>query len=1006
MNKKLIITILVLSTLLLSAQAAHAEGFLDIFTLFTNFFGSQEPAVSMNGNEVQANGPCSQQCGQDCSLEKCVNQDGCIWNKGNCDNICTPGEMRELIIIKKYEGCSNAANCNDVYLCENGVTGNPISAAFSTVSKSATYSNPDIIYSDIPIVVDDSNYVPVDSGPSVNPDYVTSGGAVSCSNLPASFVAGYNQYSAVIRSAADNYLRNSGIDNPEALIAGIISIESAWNPRAVSPCSSAGIAQFIGSTARTYDLYVPPTPGGYEWAWCPDAQTTICKAISRTTGNLVKTKVASCNSCTPNNCKYDQDERFNPEKSIDALANHVKDLMNRCENLDGAIKAYNSGNCASEANTGYFSTVKNYYLKWRNCLSGSTNTQTSSDIQYIEQVCTSPEGLAGTCQYATASGCTFYDRLCPGSSNIKCCVPDSTFTEQSCTAYGAIGTCLPVDTPGYTFPYSGFCPGPANIKCGFPATSTGYVTAKPIPITGMDTSDISAPDLPQPDLTSLDASLAQQSSVLQEGQYTISEKINIQNNDEDFIYTDDQGTILNPQCNIDPINTGIRDYWIGLQTSSDVCIGMHSVAPPEHDCGNAVKSEEIRNIFENIQSGTIVTVKDPYQTEGNAVADNQYMGDESNPTIIIESSQMAESTQTAEGISVTGLATGIQNRKTAKSQACRSICSGTLSQWGYNLLGLGDCATKCAQKGCYWENGACTATPTICRISERRSTTFDQGTISSRLEAVKKGYKGFVLNDPLCLGVNCAKYVTRVHEYIFGIGKHFITGVGGDAWNMPSNIKNHGGSVRWFDWRNNEIFNNYDSMLPGDVIGFYYSESNYHSDKILGIQSGNTPEIDFTHVALYLGKIGNNHIITHLYHAPKSQPVRTESIESFLQKYGNLFKIRAVMRPSQERLYRTFDKNDVTEYNTARIEAGDSMSSIVGISLKKEEYMWVTANINSMVENVNIAKYTGNTIKVPQNLPEYFHDYDVYYPTSPTELAAQLGETIKINQPSLSNTDE
>ena len=68
--------------------------------------------------------------------------------------------------------------------------------------------------------------------------------------------------------------------------------------------------------------------------------------------------------------------------------------------------------------------------------------------------------------------------------------------------------------------------------------------------------------------------------------------------------------------------------------------------------------------------------------------------------------------------------------------------------------------------------------------------------------------------------------------------------------------------------------------------------------------------------------------------------------------------------------------------------------------------MWVTANINSMVENVNIAKYTGNTIKVPQNLPEYSHDYDVYYPTSPTELAAQLGETIKINQPSLSNTDE
>lgn len=597
MNKKLIISVLVLSTLFVSAQVAYAESFLDFFSWLSGFINSQEPAVSVYGNQVQANGPCSQQCGQDCDLEKCVNLDGCIWNKGNCDDICTPGMAKEVVVIKKYEGCSNAGNCNDVYLCENGAAGYPISVAFSMFSKSTAYinnNNDNAIDNSIP--GDANNYLNnLDAVPSTdaNPTYASSSnGAVSCPNLPASFVAGYNQYSTIIKNAADNYLR-SGVDNPEALIAGIISQESAWDPRAVSQCASGGIAQFIPATARTYGLNVPV----YDFVYCNFA--------------LCGKKVSECNACNPAACRSD-DERFIPEKSIDAMARHVSDLMNRCGTLDGAIKAYNSGSCLSEANAGYLSRVKNYYLKWKSCLSGqaSAGAAPTADSQYIGQSCTSPEGYEGTCQYATASRCTFYDSRCPGSGAVKCCIPDDNFIGDRCTSPGgAIGTCQYAGTAGCTSPYTGLCPGTAAVKCCFPAP-TGYVTAF---VTGMDTGDVS-PDTT--DLAYLDTMLNQE--VLQEGQYTVSEKLTIYDNNGDFIYADDQGNRVNPECNIDPASSGVRDYWIGLQTGSDVCIGMHSVEPAEHTCGRVVSSEEIRNIFENIQPSTTVTVKDPYEAEGDS----------------------------------------------------------------------------------------------------------------------------------------------------------------------------------------------------------------------------------------------------------------------------------------------------------------------------------------------------------------------------------------------------
>ena len=540
MNSKLVVSI-ALCVILLSSSLAYAEDGVDFFTWLWSLFGSQEPAVNIH--EAPAGGTCSQQCGQDCNLEKCVNQDGCLWNKGNCDNICTPGLTKEIVVIKRYESCSNAANCNDVYLCENGVTGYPVSVAFSTVPK--LLGSTDISFTgsniDDSFIFDDSTYYSnLDTVDDVSSGSSTSR-EVSCSNLRASFVAGYNQYSRTIKNAADNYLRSSGIDNPEALVAAMITKESAWNKWAINPDDpSYGLMQIVPS-------------------WHPE-------------------------------CDVNKITSFDVNENIRCGVAFLSREIQRCGSIKGALKAYNSGQCKG-ITTGYYAENilgeipydKPNYLDWKSCLSGQTTIAgtapaSTADSQYIGQACTSPNDLAGTCQYATTERCTFYDGRCPGSSAVKCCVSDDNFIGDRCTTSNGIGTCQYVGTSGYTFPYSGLCPGTSAVKCGFSTSSvTGMV------VTGMDTIDAT-------DLSSLDASLAQQSSILQEGQYTVSEKINIQNNGVDFAYTDENDNTVNPQCNIDPATSGVRDYWIGL-TDSDICIGMHSVASSEHDCENTVKSE-------------------------------------------------------------------------------------------------------------------------------------------------------------------------------------------------------------------------------------------------------------------------------------------------------------------------------------------------------------------------------------------------------------------------------
>ncbi len=322
------------------------------------------------------------------------------------------------------------------------------------------------------------------------------------------------------------------------------------------------------------------------------------------------------------------------------------------------------------------------------------------------------------------------------------------------------------------------------------------------------------------------------------------------------------------------------------------------------------------------------------------------------------------------------------NSKNIKTLKCGEADAENCAECGKGLSGFifGCDEDVCEKLGCSFNKkyNLCTD------IDVYESTS----TISERLSAVKNGFKGFIKKDPLCTGANCAQYVTRVHEYIFGIGKHFITGVGGGAWQIPEFVKKQGGDYKFYDWRNGEIFNEYDSLSPGDILGFHYTLSDYrplvwHKDPEesapkRGMDRGNTPDIDFTHVALYLGKRGNEHIITHLYHPPRCQgcdPVRTESLENFLNEFKDKFFIRVVIKPDREKMYRTIPADYKPTFEITTIGKGQkSLNSLVpgNTDIEKEQYMWLTADINSLVENSNLEKYEGRKIRVPQSLPNRY----------------------------------
>jgi hypothetical protein len=179
------------------------------------------------------------------------------------------------------------------------------------------------------------------------------------------YVSKYNQYSSVIDSAVAANNLGSYIDNPGALVAALITQESKWDEKAVSPCGSAGIIQFIKGTAQSMGLKVPDTYGTSS-----TCQPSLCGKSASAWSN--------CNSCTKNTCDYTNDERFIPEKAIPTGVRYLTQNIKNCGGVWYGVAAYNSGKCGQEANSGYVNAIKGYYESWKQAIQQSSSSSTSS----------------------------------------------------------------------------------------------------------------------------------------------------------------------------------------------------------------------------------------------------------------------------------------------------------------------------------------------------------------------------------------------------------------------------------------------------------------------------------------------------------------------------------------------------------------------------------------------------------------------------------------------------
>jgi len=145
----------------------------------------------------------------------------------------------------------------------------------------------------------------------------------------------------IIERVSEKY----GVDSN--LVKAVVYKESEFNPLAVSPCGAVGLMQMIAATAIENGLKVAiKTEEGskifddYEeyknylnendlWIEC---RKDICK-----------TKVGPCNSCTKQYCDYENDERFDIEKNLEAGIKHLKYLLNKYKEVKYALAAYHEG---------------------------------------------------------------------------------------------------------------------------------------------------------------------------------------------------------------------------------------------------------------------------------------------------------------------------------------------------------------------------------------------------------------------------------------------------------------------------------------------------------------------------------------------------------------------------------------------------------------------------------------------------------------------------------------
>ena len=225
-----------------------------------------------------------------CSMEKCVNIDGCMWNSGDCENICPGERATEVVVVKK-----DAAAVSDVYLCRNGLPADPVKAAFSSAPKAVALS--------------------------------------SCGGIPQSFIEKYNSYKGIIDSKISKY-QLALTDNPNAFVAALISKESAWRESAQSS-SSTGLMQINTPAHPECDVQEIME---YDVDANIDCGVKFLSNLARTQTNDVNRKVYDCKGGAYGSIEEVVLRYYNgwPSSCLDDPSredeNFVEDIMGQREN--------------------------------------------------------------------------------------------------------------------------------------------------------------------------------------------------------------------------------------------------------------------------------------------------------------------------------------------------------------------------------------------------------------------------------------------------------------------------------------------------------------------------------------------------------------------------------------------------------------------------------------------------------------------------------------------------
>lgn len=261
--------------------------------------------------------------------------------------------------------------------------------------------------------------IPGSGGGVVPPGGGASTVATGCTGSVQAWESTYNanagQIDAAVADANAQALQALATrsENPQALIAAIISQESGWNADALSTCGAAGMMQLMPASAIARGLKVPSYATQTVAGSCPGTSNVV-PVCSRNPGAGLS--IANCDK--PN------DERFDPAKNLRGGAVHISGNLASCGgNIEQALtQYYQGGGCT--INTVYTVPVMNYYNQWKQCIKAAVTTSSgvANPVQGVNcpvSDYTSPRGPEGVCDGTyTAAGNTCAGSWIHGSIDI------------------------------------------------------------------------------------------------------------------------------------------------------------------------------------------------------------------------------------------------------------------------------------------------------------------------------------------------------------------------------------------------------------------------------------------------------------------------------------------------------------------------------------------------------------------------------------------------------------